>query len=70
MSEETEISLRGVPDSVAGLLTSKVDKLTPSQQTLLKFASIVGNTFPVKALSAIMTDETIHLQLNKVRRKL
>jgi predicted ATPase len=50
--------IENVADSVTGLLTSKVDKLTPSQQIILKVASIIGRTFPVRLLTSCLPVET------------
>lgn len=65
VTEELEQALRGVPDSVTGLLTSKVDKLTPSQQTILKIAAIIGQTFTFKTLAALLPDENSRANLKK-----
>lgn len=38
------------PDTVQGVVTSRIDRLTPSQQLTLKVASIVGRVFKVRTL--------------------
>ena len=35
-----------IPNSLSSLLTSKVDRLSPTQQIILKVASVIGN-FPI-----------------------
>jgi predicted ATPase len=35
--------IKSVPNSLTGVLTSKVDRLSPLQQILLKSASVIGN---------------------------
>eukprot|EP01114_Cavostelium_apophysatum_P003087 TRINITY_DN1281_c0_g1_i1.p1 TRINITY_DN1281_c0_g1~~TRINITY_DN1281_c0_g1_i1.p1 ORF type:complete len:1564 (-),score=458.03 TRINITY_DN1281_c0_g1_i1:93-4784(-) len=46
---------KAVPDSVAGLLTSKIDKLSPQHQQILKQASVIGQVFSVKMLVRLLT---------------
>jgi class 3 adenylate cyclase/tetratricopeptide (TPR) repeat protein len=41
----TEGRLPGLPTTVAGVVTSRIDRLTPSQQLVLKAASVIGRTF-------------------------
>lgn len=43
-----------IPDNIAALLTSKVDKLTPSQQVILKVASVIGQIFHADMLPEII----------------
>jgi tetratricopeptide (TPR) repeat protein len=42
-----------VPDTVQGVVTSRVDRLTPPQQLALKVASVIGRVFPFRLLSEI-----------------
>lgn len=39
-----------VPDTVQGVITSRIDRLPPAQQLTLKVASVIGTTFPVRAV--------------------
>ncbi|MBI3965159.1 MAG: AAA family ATPase, partial [Chloroflexi bacterium] len=39
-----------VPETVQGVIISRIDRLAPSQQLLLKVASVVGRTFPFRIL--------------------
>ncbi len=41
------------PDTVQGVITSRIDRLTPAQQLTLKTASVIGRVFGVRVLHAI-----------------
>jgi class 3 adenylate cyclase/tetratricopeptide (TPR) repeat protein len=41
------------PDSVQGVITSRIDRLTPSQQLSLKVASVIGRVFAFRLLREI-----------------
>lgn len=47
--------LRGVdlPNTVQGAVTSRIDRLAPSQQLTLKVASVIGRVFPFRVLRDI-----------------
>ncbi len=42
-----------MPDTVQGLITSRIDRLTPAQQLTLKVSSVIGQSFSLATLSAI-----------------
>jgi class 3 adenylate cyclase/tetratricopeptide (TPR) repeat protein len=42
-----------LPDTVQGLVNSRVDRLPPLQQLVLKVASVMGRTFPLRGLQAL-----------------
>jgi predicted ATPase len=42
-----------LPSTVQGLITSRIDRLSPTQQLTLKVASVIGQGFTLAALSAI-----------------
>ena len=42
------------PDSIQGIITSRVDQLTPTQQLTLKVASIIGREFTFQALRDVL----------------
>lgn len=42
-----------VPDTIEGLITSRIDRLTSLQGTLIRIASVIGKVFSVRLLSAI-----------------
>lgn len=52
-----------LPESVQGLLTSRIDRLTPAQQLTLKVASVIGPLFPLAVLVAIHPVERRREQL-------
>lgn len=39
-----------LPDSVQGVITGRIDRLTPAQQLTLKSASVIGRVFPYRVL--------------------
>jgi len=47
----------GLPDTVQGVVTSRVDRLAPSEQLSLKVASVVGRTFSLRMVRALMPAE-------------
>ncbi|MBC7545573.1 MAG: AAA family ATPase, partial [Candidatus Sericytochromatia bacterium] len=62
-----------VPTTVAGVITNRVDRLTPSQQLTLKVASVIGRRFGFRQLQDIfpMTAQRERLQehLDALRRE-
>jgi class 3 adenylate cyclase/tetratricopeptide (TPR) repeat protein len=42
-----------LPESVQELITAQVDRLTPADRTVLRYASVLGNRFEPRTLSAI-----------------
>lgn len=40
----------GLPDTVQGIITSRIDRLLPAQQLALKIASVIGRTFSARLL--------------------
>lgn len=52
---DPEQALAGVtlPDTVQGLITSRIDRLTAAQQLTLKVASVIGPSFPLAVLEAL-----------------
>lgn len=48
----------GLPDTVQGVITSRIDRLTPSQQLTLKVASVIGRTFEYELLQNVHPIET------------
>src|SRR5262249_14907429 len=39
-----------IPDTIHGIVTSRIDQLEPSQQMILKVASVIGRVFPFQPL--------------------
>jgi hypothetical protein len=50
LSPDTELRNLGFPDTVQGVVTSRIDRLVPSEQLTLKVASVIGRTFSCKIL--------------------
>ncbi len=48
-----DLSAINLPDTVEGVITSRIDRLPPPQQLTLKAASVIGRTFVFPALSHI-----------------
>jgi class 3 adenylate cyclase/tetratricopeptide (TPR) repeat protein len=42
-----------LPDNIEGVITSRIDRLSPSQQLALKVASVIGRSFKYKTLEKI-----------------
>ncbi|MHB8620426.1 MAG: AAA family ATPase, partial [Chloroflexota bacterium] len=43
----------GFPDTIQGVITSRIDRLTPPQQMAIKVASVFGPMFPVPGLTDV-----------------
>ena len=60
------------PDTVEGVVTSRIDRLTPSQQLAIKVASVIGRVFAYRVLSQVhpASDEALKLDtdLNTISR--
>jgi predicted ATPase/class 3 adenylate cyclase len=48
-----DLSTLNLPDTVQGMITSRIDQLTPSQQLTLKVASVIGRAFAFRILHDI-----------------
>lgn len=48
------LAARGLPPTLQGVVTSRIDRLTPVEQVTLKVASVIGRTFPVVMLRDII----------------
>jgi tetratricopeptide (TPR) repeat protein len=48
-----ELAALDLPSTVEGVITSRIDRLTPAQQLTLKVASVIGRVFPLRTLEAI-----------------
>ncbi|TVS14795.1 MAG: hypothetical protein EA417_14510 [Gammaproteobacteria bacterium] len=54
MSEESVGRLEGtLPDTIEGIITSRIDRLSPQQQLALKVASCIGRVFSFRILKGI-----------------
>ena len=57
------LSATNLPDTVQGVITSRIDRLTPSQQLTLKVASVIGRVFAFRILGDIHPIEADRPQL-------
>lgn len=48
-----------VPESMAGIVLTRIDNMSPSEQMVLKCAAILGNTFHRKMLEAILPSNNL-----------
>ncbi len=54
MSEESVGMLEGIlPDTIEGIITSRIDRLSPQQQLALKVASCIGRVFSFRILQGV-----------------
>ncbi|MGH2592281.1 MAG: AAA family ATPase [Anaerolineae bacterium] len=51
--EVTDLSALNLPNTVQGVITGRIDRLTPSQQLTLKVASVIGRVFAFRILREI-----------------
>jgi class 3 adenylate cyclase/tetratricopeptide (TPR) repeat protein len=51
------------PDTIEGIITSRIDRLSPSQQLVLKVASVIGRIFTMRILGAVHPIETLRDKL-------
>ncbi|MDZ4717831.1 MAG: adenylate/guanylate cyclase domain-containing protein [Roseiflexaceae bacterium] len=52
-TEAGDLRTLSLPDTLQGVITSRIDRLTPAQQLTLKTASVIGFVFAERALHAI-----------------
>ncbi|CAK0739562.1 putative Adenylate/guanylate cyclase domain-containing protein [Gammaproteobacteria bacterium] len=68
----SDLHALGLPDTLQGLVTSRIDRLSPGQQLALKVASVIGRAFAYSLLCDIypVTPERHHLSdyLDTLRR--
>jgi len=65
-------ALQGLPTSLEGIVTSRIDRLPAAVQTTLKAASIAGASFQIALLAAVHTAlpdrDTLALHLDQLRQ--
>jgi len=54
LSKKAQEGNFGLPDTISALMTSKLDRLPPSQQLMLKVAAVIGTEFQKHELIALM----------------
>ncbi len=58
LAPDTELRNLRFPDTVQGVVTSRIDRLVPSEQLTLKVASVIGRSFSRKILEDMFPVET------------
>jgi hypothetical protein len=69
-SDERDLRALNLPDTVQGLVTSRIDRLTPAEQLALKVASVIGRVFTFPILYDIYPLEEDRPLLTKYLRTL
>lgn len=49
---DEELSRRGLPGTLQGVISSRIDRLEPQQQLTVKLASVIGPRFEIEALAS------------------
>ena len=57
------LAARGLPPTLQGVVTSRIDRLTQTEQFALKVASVIGRTFPVAMLRDVFPVPTSDAEL-------
>lgn len=62
-SGSSNLSAVNLPDTIQGVITSRIDRLSPPQQLTLKAASVIGRTFALRTLRHVypVEDDKDHL---------
>jgi class 3 adenylate cyclase/tetratricopeptide (TPR) repeat protein len=63
VATSVELAAVSFPDSVQGVITSRMDRLPPSQQLTLKVASVIGRVFALRLLRDIFPIEAERREL-------
>ena len=54
-----EIQNIEIPDTLQGVLTARIDRLSPDAKRVLQIASVIGRKFPVKVLERVLLEQGI-----------
>jgi hypothetical protein len=57
------LAARGLPQTLQGIVTSRIDRLSQSEQFVVKVASVIGRTFPVAMLRDVFPVPTSDAEL-------
>ncbi|NIP22443.1 MAG: hypothetical protein GWO38_01175, partial [Phycisphaerae bacterium] len=72
VTEEKDLALFDFPETIQGVITSRIDRLSPQQTLTLKVASVIGRVFAFKILQDVhpIPDDRSHLMeyLNNLDR--
>ncbi len=73
LTSEKALADLGFPDTVQGVVTSRIDRLVPSEQLTLKVASVIGRSFSCRILEDMFPVEQDrplqHAQLEALSRR-
>jgi class 3 adenylate cyclase/tetratricopeptide (TPR) repeat protein len=61
-------SIESLPETVEDLITAQIDRLSPSERTLLRYASVLGVTFETEQLEAMLVGEPVAADPQTLRR--
>ena len=53
VGEGVNLAAVELPDTLQGIITSRIDQMTPQQQLTLKVASVIGTSFPLRLLNDV-----------------
>lgn len=56
--DPSTLATLSLPDTIQGIITSRIDQLSPTEQLVLKSASIIGRSFSYRLLAAIYPIES------------
>ena len=51
-----DLASAALPDSIGSVITARIDRLSPAEQTALKIASVIGRRFELGLLRAVHPD--------------
>ena len=57
LSKEAQSGQFDLPDSISKVMTSRLDRVTPSQQLVLKVAAVIGMTFQKGVLCSVLPND-------------
>ena len=57
-------SVNDLPESVQGLVTSQIDRLSPLDRTVLRFAAVLGVEADLAMLEQLLSDQGVDVQLD------
>jgi tetratricopeptide (TPR) repeat protein len=59
----SKIDIQKIPNNLQGLLTARIDRLSPEARTILRIASVIGRTFAERVLLKVIKDQAPDLEL-------
>ncbi len=61
-------SVADLPESVEGLVTSQIDRLDPSDRTVLRYAAVLGIAIDETALDSLLDEHDVRVAAGAIRR--